>query len=157
ERVVREPERRRGVGAAAAEAGGDRNPLLDRYVPAGPDACSGGERAERARDERVVGEAGHSERVRRLDRDRVGEVDPLQEGRDLVLPVRAERSNDEREVDLRRSGRGRHASSTARSTNCPGRNASARTDGGRPSPSSATAASARDATPASSSEFGSVF
>ena len=40
ELLVREPERCRGVGAAAAETGGDRDLLLDPHPPAGRPAAA---------------------------------------------------------------------------------------------------------------------
>ena len=70
ERRVGEPERRRGVGAAAAEAGGDRDPLLDPGAPARLDA-RGGRDAPRARARTSVSSAKPStaERAARLERD----------------------------------------------------------------------------------------
>ena len=54
ERLVGEPERGRRVGAAAAEAGRDRDPLRDRRLPARLDAGRRGERGERVADDRVA-------------------------------------------------------------------------------------------------------
>ena len=103
---VGEPECRRRVGAAAAETGRDRDPLRDRRTPARLDAGGGGERG-RARRGRACrrGSRSTASAGRGLDRDAVGEVDPLQDGRDLVLAVRAGRADDEREVELRRRRR----------------------------------------------------
>ena len=49
ERLVREPERGRGVGAAAAEPGGDRDLLVDACAPARSHARLERERVERRR------------------------------------------------------------------------------------------------------------
>ena len=154
QRLVGEPEGRSRVGAAAAEPGRDRDPLRDRRTPAGLDAGGGGERGEGVADDRVAGEAGDRERRTGLDRDSVGEIDPLQEGRDLVLAVRAGRADDEREIDLRRRRRSHSASVSA--ANSAGASASARASGGRPIEASAAAATSREQSPASASEFGSV-
>ena len=58
QRLVREDERGGGVGAAAAEARGDGDPLLDLRRPARLDAGGAGEQLEGATHERVLGEAG---------------------------------------------------------------------------------------------------
>ena len=153
--LVREPERRRGVGAPAAEPGRDRDPLVDPHVP-------GRARRRRRRRARAAplatsvssAKPAHAQAVGRLEHERVGEVDPLQHGRDLVLAVRAARPDDEREVDLRRAPRARHATSPVSATNCSGRSASARS-GARARARRARPRRARGSRrPASSSEFG---
>ena len=152
-RLAGERERRRRVGAAAAEAGGDRNVLLDAGLPARSRLRR--DRLERAPDERVPGEPGDAQLGRRLELDPVGEIDPLQDRRDLVVAVVAPGADDERKVDLRGRGRAVHSAS-ARATNSAGSSASARTSGSRPSVRNAASARSRDATPLSASEFGSV-
>ena len=115
-----------------------------------------GKRRERAADERVGGVALDAESVRGgLDLDPVGEREPLVDGQQLVPAVVAQWADDEAEVDLRGSRR-LHPSASASATNSGGASASARTAGSRPIRASAAAASSRDATPASSSELGSV-
>ncbi len=155
EGVVRETQRRRRVGAAAAEAGRDREPLLDRRVPAGLDAGPRCEGLERAADERVAGEAVDAQLGGRRDVDPVGHADALVDGDELVLAVVAQRPDDERQVDLRGSG-SPHRSASASARNSGGASASARTDGSRPIAASASTARSRLARPAISSEFGSV-
>ena len=69
---------------------------------------------------------------RRLDRDAVGQVDPLEDGGDLVPAVVAERADDERQVQLRGRGRTVHAGrASARATNSGGASSSARAAGSR--------------------------
>ena len=92
----------------------------------------GGDRFERPPDERVVREAVDRELGGRLERDRVAELDPLEDRRDLVQAVVPRRPDDEREVDLRRGRRADHASAAARATNSGGSSSSARTPGPRP-------------------------
>ena len=88
ERLVREPERRRRVGAAAAEAGGDGDALLDRRAPALLD--------RRVRGEPSRAHRGRACRPRTRRRaccsagsivDAVGEADALVDGHQLVLAV----------------------------------------------------------------------
>ena len=88
-RLVGQPQRGRRVGAPAAEPGADRDPLLDLDRPARLDARRFGQRQQRVADERVVRKAGDLEAGSRRERDPVGEVDPLEHRRHLVLSVRA--------------------------------------------------------------------
>src|SRR5579872_6211555 len=156
QRRVGEPQRGGGVGAAAAETGRDGETLLDVHAPARLDAGACGERLERAAHERVGEEPVDAERERRLDVDPVGEGDALVHGDELVLAVVARGPDDEGEVDLR--GRGcSHRSASVSATNSCGASASARTDASRPIDASAATERSRDASPLSSSEFGSVF
>src|SRR5215204_2854028 len=157
ERVVCELQRERSVGTAPSEPGGDRDPLLDSDAPRRGRAGSLGDRRDGAADKRVVGETVDPKRVRGPQLDPVGEVDPLQHGHDLVLPVDSLRPDDEREVDLRCRRAADHCSECASATNSCGSSCSARTDGSRPSAARAPSASSRDARPVRAIEFGSVF
>src|SRR5215218_1377826 len=154
---VREPERGRGVGAPSAEAGRDRNLLVDRDVPIRGRARGGGELLERSTHDRVLGEAFDSKLVRRLERDPVGQGDPLEHGRDLVPSVGPGRADDEREVELRGCEELGHRSAAARRTNSSGSSSSARASVLQPIDSSASSARWRSVRPASSREFGSRF
>ena len=144
ERVVGEPKRRRGVGAAAAEAGGDRDPLLDPGAPAGLDACRRRERSSAARTSvssakpsTVSSPAGSSAIVSQRS-TRWSTV------AHLVQAVAARRADDEREVDLR--GRvGAVTRGRRRGRRTPGVSASARAERSRPIAASAAAASAAGA------------
>ena len=80
-------ERGRRIAAPAAEARSDRDPLLDTDAPARLDTRRSREGLERAADDRVLGEPFDDKRLRSLDRDRVVQVDQLQDGRDVVLSV----------------------------------------------------------------------
>src|SRR4051812_40857024 len=155
--LVGEPKRGRGVGAAAAEPGGDRDLLLDPDAPARLDARTAGKLAERRAHERVVREALHPKLLRLLELDPVDEVDALQDGQDLVLAVIAQWADHQGEVDLGRSGGTAHGKALTSATNSPGTSASARVSAGRPIAASAAAASSREASPACATEFGSVF
>src|SRR5262245_54356976 len=104
----------------------------------------------------VAGKAFDVEPGRPFDGDAVGEVDALQDSRHLVLAVASMRADHERKIDLRRSREPRHSSACASATNSAGESASALVDEVRPIPARAAAASARLASPVSSSEFGSV-
>ena len=109
ERRVREHERGRGIRAAAAETGGDGDPLLDAHAPARVDA---GRLREPPRA--LAGRACPPRNPRRSElsagsssmssQRSIG----LQDGGDLVLPVGTKRADDEREVDLRERARARH-------------------------------------------------
>src|SRR5204863_3033294 len=143
------------VRAAAAEAGRDREPLLDPRVPVRLDAGTRGDRFQRAAHEGVAPEAVHPQPERGIELDPVGQPESLVKGQELVLAVVAQGADDEREIDLRRR-RSFHRSAAASATNSGGVRASARVAGSRPIAASATAARARVASPASSSEFGSV-
>ena len=129
-RLVREPERGRRIGAAAAETGGDRDLLLDLDPPASLDPRGSSELAERRADKRVAGEAVDRELRRLCELDAVDEVDPLEDGQDLVLAVVAQRADDEREVDLGRRRSSAHRRALASATNSAGASASARVAGG---------------------------
>ncbi len=61
------------------------------------------ERLERAADERVVVEARDVELLGGVQLDPVGELERRHQGHDLVLAVVAQRTDDEREVQLRGS------------------------------------------------------
>ena len=99
-----------------------------RHAPAG----LGGEQLERAAHERVVGEAVDVDLASAGSTSiAVGEVDALENGRDLVVAVVACRPDDEREVDLRCRRRAAH-SARASATNSSGSSASARVSGSRP-------------------------
>ena len=106
------------------------------------DARSCGQREQRITDERVLRKTVDLEAGPRGERDPVGEIDPLEHRRHLVLAVRPERADDEREVDLRRRPCAAHRSASARATNSRGSSASARMSAGRPIVSSACAARA---------------
>jgi len=86
---VGESQSRRRIAAAAPEARCDGNALVDRHVPPGCDPGRARERLESGLHDRVGGEPLDDERIRRLDRDRVVEVDALEHGHDLVLAVAA--------------------------------------------------------------------
>jgi hypothetical protein len=116
ERLVSEPKRGRRVGAAAAETGRDRDPLLDPHAPARLETRAAGQRAERLAHERVVCEAVDPELGCLVELDPVDEVDPLEDGQDLMLLVVTQRADDEREVYLGRCGRS-HRRATTRSKN----------------------------------------
>src|SRR5688572_8341594 len=152
---VREQQRGRCVGAAAAEPRRDGDALRDVRTPPGSHAGLDRKRRECRPDEGVLREALDGEAVAECQLDTVREREPLQDGHDLVLAIRARRPDDEREVQLR-GGRGACHSARVSSTNSCGSSASARTPGSRPIRSSAAAASSRVASPDSSSEFGSV-
>src|SRR5262245_21198740 len=107
-------------------------------------------------NERVVLIPAHFEPWRPFERDVVAEVEALENGHDLMLAVGAPRSDDERKVDLGRC-KGPHLRAFASATNSEGSSASARMLGSRSIAVSASTARSRCATPASSSEFGSVF
>ena len=136
ERVVREQERSRGVGAAAAE------PCRDRDLASSIRTRQLGLDARRAREPRRApprrscrpAKPSTVEPRRRLESSIVSARSMrCRTVSDLVLAVRAERADDEREVDLRRCAeRAAHASLRVSSTNSGGSSASARTDGSRP-------------------------
>src|SRR5262245_37146043 len=153
---VRKPKRGRRVGAASAKPCRDGDPLLDLHRPVRLYAGRSRQALERIADERVVREAGDLERRARPERDPVREVDGLEHGRDLVLSIRPRRPDDERQVDLRRRLARPHRSAAVSATNSSGSRASARRLGSRLIAASASAARARGASPASSSELGSV-
>ena len=75
-----------------------------------------------------------------FERESIREIDSLQDGRDLVLSVRARRADDEGEVDLRVRSGGLHASASVSATNSCGARASARVSGARSISASASAA-----------------
>src|SRR5262249_6966758 len=163
ERLVGDPESGCRVRAAAAEAGGDRDPLLDRRLPPGLDAGGARRKApERAPedvgdDRRMIAVRRHRDvdplPVRARDLDVVVEIDALEHGDDLVLAVVARRADDERQVDLRV---GPHASAAASATNSSGASSSARTFASRPIAPSATTAGSRVTTELSAGELASV-
>ena len=68
--------------------------LPDPRVPARVGVRGLGQPLERGSDERVLGEAFDPELGRRLDREAVGQVDPLQDRGDLVATVVAEGPDD---------------------------------------------------------------
>src|SRR6478752_7411970 len=115
---------------AAAEAGGDRDLLLDLDPPASLDPRGSSELAERRADKRVAGEAVDHKLRRLFELDAVDEVDPLEDGQDLVLAVVAQRADDEREVDLGRRRGSAHRSALVSATSSAGARASARVAGG---------------------------
>src|SRR5262249_2944026 len=154
ERVVREPKGGCGVGAATAEAGGDGDLLLDRRRPGGRYARGLREERQRSGDERVLREALDAKLRPRLERGPGGEAEPLQHGRPLVLARPVDGADDESEVDLGSGDERGHGSSAASFTNSSGATDSARALTGNPSAASASAACPRDATLASSTEFG---
>src|SRR5947207_4029063 len=156
ERLVREPQGGRRVGAAAAEARCDGDPLPDPGAPTGFGSRRAGKSLERTTDERVLRESFDAKLRCTVDRQAVAEIDALVDGRHLVLSVVPAGPDDEREVQLGRRGRASHGSASASATNSSGFKASARVDATRPRLSTAAAASSRVARPASSSEFGSV-
>ncbi len=84
---VGEPQRGGGVGAPAAQAGGDGDLLRDPGAPSGIDLRLARELDERAPDDRVVLEALDREPARPLELDAVADVDALEDGDDLVQPV----------------------------------------------------------------------
>ena len=132
ERSVREAERRRGVGAAAAEAGCDRDVLLDFHAPTRLDSRGRGERSSAARTS--VSPRNPSTRAPAPPRARSGRRGRSVGGRwHLVLAVVARRPDDEREVDLRGGGARFMQSFSASATNSAGASASARVSAGRPS------------------------
>src|SRR5438477_37480 len=96
---------------AAAEAGGDRDPLLDTRGKARTVAVGGA--LECPANEGVTGEAVDPELGRALDRDAVGERNALVDRDDLVKAVSSSRADDEREVDLRRGRSALHSSASA--------------------------------------------
>src|SRR5579871_134383 len=157
ERSVREAECRRGVGAAAAEPGRERDALLDLHPPARLDSGRRRKALEGRPNNGVALEAVDAKRGRFLDLDPVDKVDALEDGEQLVLAVLARRPDDEGEVELRGCRRPHHPSASVSATNSGGESDSARAFSGRPSISSAAAARSREARPASASEFGSVF
>jgi hypothetical protein len=103
ERPAREAESGRRVRAPAAEARGDRDLLVDRHAPLRRRAGGGSQLLERSPHERVLGEALDPEAVPLLERDAVGQRDPLEHRGDFVAPVGPSRADDEREVDFRGS------------------------------------------------------
>ena len=156
EGLVREPERGGRVGAAAAQPAGDRDALGEGRAPVRLDAGARGERDQRGGHERVLGEAVDAEAVGGCEGDPVGEVDTLEHGRHLVLPVGAMRADDKGEVELRGCRGASHRRAASSGGYSSGASSSARVAAGLPMCPSASAASAREATPASSSELGSV-
>ena len=133
---VRRAQDRRRVGAAAAQPGGDGDPLVDRHAERrkvggrlGPEALDGGEREVRALDAR----AAHLVRIGRLDRQLVRQVDRREQGAELVQPVGAPRADVQQEVDLRRRPLADHAPSISASRRkSSGDSRSARASGGWP-------------------------
>src|SRR4029450_13485411 len=117
-------------------------------------ACGCRQPFERVANERVLGKAANTEARRWGGRDPGDEVETLVDRRQLV-PAVVGRADDEREVQLRGRGRARHSSACASAPNPPGGSASARVTGSWPTFTSAAAACSREASPASSSEFGS--
>src|SRR5205807_551916 len=109
-----------------------------------------------AAHERVAGEAPHAQRRRGVELDAIGDADALIDGKHLMLAVVTQRTDHEREIDLRGSRCSHRSSAWASSTNCGGASASARTFASLPIAASACTARTRVETPASSSEFGSV-
>src|SRR5438445_1978092 len=154
EELVAQAQRRGGVGAAAAETRGDRYALRD---PGGElDVAVRGQFSQGACHERVAGEAGDLRALGNTHLDAIRERDALIHGRDLVHAVRTPRADDEREVEFRRRDASLHGSARASVTNSGGGSSSARVAGGRPTVSRARTASARAASPLSSTEFASV-
>ena len=149
---IREPKGRRGVGASPTEPRCDRNVLPQLDAP----AVRRPERDQGRLDDRVAGKPVERRGRSRLDRDTVAEVEPLVDGDEFVLPVGAERTDDEREVQLGRS-RADQRSASASAGNSAGASASARTFGSRPIAARAATACSREVTPASPSELASVF
>ncbi len=70
---VRQPQRGRSIGAAAAQTGRERDLLLDRDPP----VAGRSERGQRALHDRVACEAANRGFGGRLDRDAIAQVDPL--------------------------------------------------------------------------------
>ena len=102
-----EPERRRGVGAAAAHAGGDGHALGDREperraVPAG----RGAEGVQRAGGEVLAVDARADDVVAAalggLEEELVGQRERLDERDERVVAVAARAADEEAHVDLRR-------------------------------------------------------
>src|SRR2546422_1474146 len=149
--LVRQPESRCGVRAAAAEPGRNGDPLLDARGKARTVAV--GKALERSADELVTGEAVYSQLDRALHRDTVRERDALKDRDDLVPAVVPSGADDECEVDLRGSRGAFHPSASASCRNSDGASSSARTFGCFPNPAIAASACARSVKPASSSEL----
>jgi len=120
------PKRGGGVGAAAAEPGGDRDGLLEPHAPLWLDARASSELLERRADERVAGKPFDSQRGRVVELDPIDKVDPLEDGQDFVLAVVTDRPDDEREINLR-GGRRSHSNALVSATKSAGASASART------------------------------
>ena len=113
------------------------------------------ERLQGGADDRVRRKPGDRRLDRGLDGDPVAEIDPLVDGRELVVAVLTAWPDDERQIDLRRRGAG-HVSASASATNSGGVNASARTLASRPIVASASTARSRVTRPESDNELASV-
>src|SRR5439155_25042805 len=144
-----------GIRAPAAQTGGDGDALHDLRRKLA--VTVGAQLRERARDDRVVRKAGDLDSIRTPHLDVVRERHALVDRRELVLPVRALRADDQREIDLRGGDSASHRSARASAMNSGGESSSARVAGGRPIVSSAAAASWRVASSLSSRELASVF
>ena len=116
---LRQPQRRRGVGRAAAHPGGDRDPLVDldphrRPVPAAraqPCQRSGDQvRALDAGADDLVG-AGVVAEHRQLEL--VAQRHRLEHGHELVAAVGASRPEEQAQVDLPRRARPQRFTSSA--------------------------------------------
>ena len=114
-----------------------------------------GEPVECPAHDRVLREPVDGRLARRLDADPVAEVETLEDRHDLMLAVATDRPDDERQVDLRRSGAD-HESSPVSATNSAGSSSSARTFAARPIAARAVTDCSREATAASERELASV-
>ena len=144
-----QPQHRRGVGRAAAQARGDRDALVDRHPQARrPPARSRNARsAAPARFGPSTPGQTTSSRPGAARRHLVAQVERLHERHELVTAVLARRAEEQAEVDLRRArARSARPSASAARGTPPARGARrGRRPGGR---AAASAARARSRTPA---------
>ncbi len=141
---LRRTQHRRGVGAASAEAGGNRDALVDRDPQRRWPAARRPERGQRARRQVLALHAGadHLVAVGLLDRELVGEVDRGEQRRQRVHPVRPGRPDAQHQIHLRRGALG-HRRSSSRRRNSSDESRSARASSGCPSSARAARAASR--------------